>query len=417
MVFQQSQQEQRKIEAAYFYSANCDLLMKIDLGDINQVVCVSVFLDADKTTFNYVSMKKVKGEISFLKIGKRISSVKELAKELTTRHPILLHFTGKGILNRKIKREENYRHSILLNANLDDFYFTDYLEEKLVYSSVIRKNAAEEIINEFARHYLLIIGMSSGPFITAPLAKFFDKSTFVVDDISLIVENEKIVSFEKLEEPTGRVTIGNDRIDFDVLAPVAAGALFFNPDPRVILSNDQDVFLITRLEAKQKNIFYRFGMGMMFLFLILLTSNYFYLGSLNKKIEENYGELMQFEEQLAELSTLEEEKDRKENLLRSSGLLNKQFLSFYMMELSNSVPSGITFETITLRPLVNEIKGKQKIEIYDHMLTVSGRSKTSAVLSKWIEKLKQEEWLSTIDILDYNYEKNVGKFELEIEVY
>ena len=86
------------------------------------------------------------------------------------------------------------------------------------------------------------------------------------------------------------------------------------------------------------------------------------------------------------------------------------------MELSESVPKDISFETITVRPLVNEIKKKQKVEFYDHLILVTGRAKTDAVLSRWIEELKKEEWLSKVDILEYNYSKNVGNFELEILV-
>ncbi|MBI3133505.1 MAG: hypothetical protein HYZ14_02410 [Bacteroidetes bacterium] len=390
--------------------------MKLDLGNINQLVCVTVQLNGDKTLFHYIMMKKTRGEITFGKMNKRIGSVEELVKEVSFRHPVLLHFTGKGILNRKIRREENYRHAILLNAQLDDFYFTDYLEEKTAYCSVIRRNTVHELLAEFAKHRLNVVGISSGPFVSVPLVPFFDKSSFVIDDIALTVEKDKVVSFEKREDPAGSINIGADRIDYDVLGSVALGANYFNPSDRVMLSVDSPVFMTNLEEARQKNIFFRFGKMLMIFFLTLLAANYFYLGHLNTKIEENFVVLSEFEDQLAMLSTLEEEKDRKENLLRSSGLLNRQFLSFYLMELSHSVPSEITFETITVRPLISEIKKKQKIEFYDHLIQISGRSKTSDLLSRWIDELKKEEWLSKVDIVDYTYARNAGNFKLEIVV-
>lgn len=390
--------------------------MKFDLGHINELNCVAVNLTADKVLYNYVKMKKKKGEISFVKINKRLTSIQALVKEIGNRHPLLIHFTGKGILNRKIKQEENYRHAILLNANVEDFYFTDYIEDNFVYSSVIRKNVVDDLLQEFSNHKLLVIGISSGPFITVPFAPFFDKPKYVVDDISITLEKDKLIAFEKIDEPTGSVNIGSDRIDFDLLATVAAGANYFNPSSQVLLSNSLPEFETKKEEAKQKNIFFRFAMGMMIFFLLLLTTNYFYLDFLNGKIESNYVELAEYEEQLADLSTLEEEKDRKENLLRSSGLLNKRFLSFYLMELADNVPTAISFEKIVVRPLVNEIKKKQRIEFYEHMITINGRAKTSDILSRWIDQLKKEEWLTKVDILDYTYSKNVGNFELEIQV-
>lgn len=390
--------------------------MKIDLGQINQLACVTVHLSGDKMLMHYIIIKKSKGEISFGKMNKRITSVKELAKEMTTKNPVVIHFSGKGILNRKIKREENYRHSILLNAQLDDFYFTDYIEDKFVYCSVIRRNIAEEVHTEFTKNKLLVIGISSGPFITVPLVPFFDKPIFVVDDILLSVEKNLVQSFEKQEDAHGSVLIGSSRIDNELLGAVALGANYFSPNQALLLSNDQPGFMVNLMEAKQRNIFVRFGMGMMLFFLILLTANYFYLGHLNDQIEENYEVLSEHEDQLAEMSTLEEEQKRKENLLRSSGLLNRQFLSFYFMKLAHSVPAEITFESINVRPLISEIKKKQKIEFYDHLVLISGRSKTSNLLSRWIDELKNEEWLSKVDIVDYTYSKNIGNFKLEIIV-
>ena len=390
--------------------------MKLDLGYINQVTSVTVQLNEGEPLFNYIILKKSKDEISFGKIGKRILSPADLAKEIGTRHPVLLHFTGKGILNRKIKREENYRHSILLNAQLNDFYFSDYLEEKVVYSSVIRKTVVDDVMTQLARNKLNVIGISSGPFITVPFVSFFDRQTFVSDDVELFTEKGLIKSHQKIADPHGCVMIGDTRIDFDVLGAVARGAAFFKDSGKLVLADDDPVFLVNLEEAKQKSIFFRFGMFTMVFFLALLAANYFYLGHLNDKIENNFVILAEFEEQLGELSLLQEEKERKENLLRSSGLLSTRFLSFYLAELSNSVPADISFETVTVRPLMNEIKKKQKIEFYDHLVQVTGYSKTSDILSRWIEELKKEEWLSKVDILDYTYEKSVGNFELEIEV-
>lgn len=390
--------------------------MKTDLGHINQVVCVTVQLTGDKPLYNYITMKFSKGEISFGKANKRLNSVEELVKETSYRHPVLLHFSGRGILNRKIRREENYRHAILLNAHLDDFYFSDYLDEKMAWCSVIRKNLVDPILAEFSKCKLSVIGISSGPFTSIPLAPFLDKATFFVDDVQVLTEKENLVGFERVDNPAGSVTIGADRIDNDQLGAVALGALFFNPSEKIILSNEAPVFRTNLEDAKQKNIFFRFGKIMMIFFLVILSANYFYLGHLNKKIETNYVILSEFEDQLAMLTTLQEEQERKENLLRSSGLLNKEFLSYYLMELSHSVPQDISFEVLQLRPLVNDIKQKQKIEFNNQLILLQGQSKTSDILSDWIEKLKQKEWISKVDIIDYTYLKNVGNFKLEIIV-
>ena len=103
--------------------------------------------------------------------------------------------------------------------------------------------------------------------------------------------------------------------------------------------------------------------------------------------------------------------------MKSSGLLNRKFLSYYLMEISNSVPKEIALNTVVVRPLVKEIKKRHKIEFHNQLVQVTGQSKSSEMLSRWIDDLKEEEWLSTVDILDYTYSKNIGNFELELAVY
>ena len=45
---------------------------------------------------------------------------------------------------------------------------------------------------------------------------------------------------------------------------------------------------------------------------------------------------------------------------------------------------------------------------------VTGKTKSSNILDSWINDLKEEDWLASIDILDYTYKKNLGNFELEL---
>lgn len=388
--------------------------MKFDLGHINELNCITVDIKGEKPVYHYIQLKYKNKEISFGKSELNILEFDVLSKKITPRNPVVIHFTGKGILNRKVKKEENYRHTILLNAQMDDFYFSEYVEKDFVYSSVIRRDTVEEIHAQFTKRKHIVIAISSGPFIAAPLAQYFNSTTFFVDDIEIVWAENKIQSFEKKETKTGAVKIGQDKIDAKILGTVSLAAYCFNPSPDLRLSNDHPIYRVNLMEAKQKNIFYRFGMGLMFFFLLLLSANYFYLGHLNKKIENNYIELSGFEEQLALIGSLEEEYGRKENLLRSSGLLGNKFLSFYLSEIGLSVPSQISFESIEVRPLIKDIKKKQKIEFNDRLIYIKGFSATSEMLSEWIEDLKTKDWIQKVEIIEYNLIKNQGAFKLEI---
>ena len=393
--------------------------MKFDLGHINKITVVAVQLDAEKTRYHFVTLRKKKDEIDFVKTGEGIQELEALIKQASVKSPFLLHFTGKGVLNRQTKNTENYRHGILLNANLNNFFFTDYLENDQVFSSVIRKDVVEETILAFAALKAQVISISSGPFVASFINSVLKKEKLTVSTSILHFKGDELVEMRKNADKESRpdsVKIGDQIVSNRLILPVSIGAAFFNPSEKIILPDSPEVFDNNTEEARQKNIFVRFGMGMMLFFLALLFSNQLYLGHLHEKIAENDLYLEQYQEQLGEIAQLEDERNRKEKLLQSSGLLNRNFLSYYLMELGNSVPKDITFDNIVIRPLKNEIKQRKKIEFQEHIVLLNGKSRTSNILSKWIEEIEQFEWLEKVDILDYNYVKNEGVFELEMIV-
>lgn len=394
--------------------------MDFDLGHIKKINVIHIALDGDRATYHYMSLKQAKGEIDFVARGERISDLDELIKATSNRHPFLLHFSGKGILNRKAVHQENYHHSILLNGNLDAFYFSDYIEGQQVFSSVIRKDVVDNYVHQFTEKKCQVISVSSGPFFAAILNSVLKKETLKIGHTELHFQQDNLTDFNKIKTEDNlpqSILLGGENLPNALIVCAAVGAAFFNPNEQFVFPTNDTIFLENKEEAKQKNIFVRFGMGMMLFFLLLLFANHLYLGHLNQVVVDNSVYLMEYDEQLTLIADLEDEKKRKEKLLQSSGLLNKNFLSFYLMEIANSVPAEITFDEIVVRPLKEEIKQRKKIAFEEHLVFVNGRSKTSYILSQWIEDVEQKEWLSTVDILSYDYEKNEGVFELEMIVY
>ena len=391
--------------------------MKFDLGHINKVYAITAELKEEQTSYSFQEVKLKKGEIVFGKSGHGFTDMAALIKKTGKQTPYVMHFEGKGILNRSVERTEDYRHSLLLNVNLNQFYFSDYLEDTQVYSSIIRKDAVDPIIDEFKKGGVEVVAFSSGPFLVSPLNVFIEKNTVDSNDVRVRF-NEKgdIESFEKNEEYKSAINLGGDLITAHQIGAVASAINFFKNFPSLIMPDSDQVFQFNYNEAKQKNIFFRFGAGMVFFFFAAILANYLYLGSLNNKIEMNYAELAEFEDQLGRLSFLEEEVERKQNLLNSSGLLNRKFLSFYLMEISNSVPSNVKLTNLTVRPLEKELKKRHKIEFLNQTIWITGEAKSSDLLSSWIDDLKEYEWLNKVDILDYSYVKNVGEFELELQI-
>ena len=301
-----------------------------------------------------------------------------------------------------------------MNANLEDFYFTDLVSKEFVFTSVIRKSVVQEIVDLFNIKLNHIIGVSSGPFVLDVLKTQLNDDSLITSGNELIYEKDELKSFRKLKEPIVKnYKLDNKSVNQNEIPAVAHASLFFNSNENFVLPQDD---LFSKIETEQKNIFIRFGTFTLGFFILILLGNMVYLEQLNKTITSNYTEISLSEETLNQVGKLTEEKSRKEKMLSSSGLMNKQFLTYFLKEISNSLPNEIVFNRISLRPYVNEIKKNFKIEIKENMIYVLGETQTSNILSEWIIKIKQKEWIGKIDILNYAYSKGRGEFELKIEI-
>jgi len=244
------------------------------------------------------------------------------------------------------------------------------------------------------------------------IVSFVAKKSIQLEGLTLqLSENGILKSGKNEENGFEQIKLGQDFFRSTLLPTIAVGANFFLPSEQLLVPEIQKTVI---KEAKERFVFKRFSAAMLIFFLTILSANYFYLNSLNAQIVENSSRLSLNETQLSQLAQLKEEKQRKENLLRSSGLLRNSFLSFYLMELSTSVPPTISFDRMEVRPLLNEIKDKHRIEFMEQLITLEGKSKSSQILQKWIDELEEKEWVNKVEILSYEFIKGVGNFELQI---
>ena len=390
--------------------------MNLDLGHINKVSSVSVVITDEGYYFDVLNVVTKKKELKIASIHNRIKTVDELIKVAGKYSSFILHFSGKGVLNKKLKNTPNFRQKMLFDTNFDDFYFTDVINQEYVFCSMIRKNVANDIINQFNLKLNHVISIASGPFISTALSDILKTDSLQTKNYILQLHNKQLIDFTKNKDSQSKnYYLSNTKVKGYEIYALAHSLVFFKPNKQIVLPQDSTIETLKE-ETKQKNIFIRFGAAMLLFFLSILMGNMIYLNVLNKKISNNYSILAASEQNLSLVTVLTEEKNRKEKILNSSGLLSKQFLTFYLKEITNSVPSKISFNNIELKPITNEIRNNFKIEIDEKNIYIEGVTVSSNLLSKWIKKLEEKEWTGKIDIINYYFSKGIGEFELKIEI-
>lgn len=389
--------------------------MKIRFGHINKLISISVQFSGEQECFNGVNVKYKNQEIEILNQFSSIKSFEKLVDEIDINLPVLLHFEGKGILNKKFNRNTNYHQEVVLNGNTDEFYFTDYVEEDTVYTSVVRRAMVQNILERLKKEKVFVVGVSSGPFIVMSIYEYLKTDDLQTSFYKLTVKNEQLSKYNGTDSHESRLyKIGSKSVENTAISALAHAALFFQPSSKIILPKKSEELKDNIEESNQKVLFKQFGFSLMTFFLIALFANFLYLKHLNRKHQSNVILLAKHTETFSQISNLEEEKTRKETLLRTSGILTKKYISFYLATVSNSAPKEVTFTEFIVKPTKEEVKNKYKIEVDNQQLTIKGMTKSSQYLSEWITDLQAFDWIRKVEIEEYAYKKGFGTFYLKI---
>ena len=373
-------------------------------------VCV-IQLDLSDHTYTFSVFQEKKGELKQLKHSKSYSQIEKLWKELPKNAPFILHLSGKGILNKKVKNKPNYRSSALLNANEDEFYFYEYTTQENVFISVLRKDVLNNEILKFKAKSLFVVDTFFGPFIletnqvipNSPNQFKTDKNTYSFKDGKL----DHYTKSNDTDHPNA-INLGKQKTK-EIYATAIAKKYYENKKQNKVNSG------LFAKDQQRKILFNRAGIFVLSFFLISLTLNFVWIDQLNKKVALQNEKLAIHQEALNQIKQLKDEKKRKLKLLRTSGILNSNFISFYLDELAATIPSSISLEGLEVYPIQNNIKPNKLIKINDQSIFISGLTQNSQPLNNWIQDLSQKEWIEKIEILSYN-KKRKNNYEFEIEM-
>jgi len=158
-------------------------------------------------------------------------------------------------------------------------------------------------------------------------------------------------------------------------------------------------------------------MSMVVLFLATLLISYLLLGYYNDKYVAYEGQLYNLNDTYNQVKKLEQEKENKTKIVRESGILSQNFLSFYMYRIGNSIPDNVGLNTLRVYPLQKKIKNFDKIVLDTGIILITGTSDSSIQINSWVKDLKKEKWISKIEIMDFSKNRNKkNEFTLKIIV-
>jgi hypothetical protein len=368
--------------------------------------------DNKSLAISYVIVKKNKNKFHVIKTGIEHDSFEAVANEIK-KTPSLLSIDGKGILHKIIPIEENTNplEKILPNASEIDFYIQQYISSDTTnLISISRKDLIDEIILKAQSAGLLISGICLGPINVDSLGQ--EEVTILTKTQKVEIKKGKIQNIEKsVQEKLSTYTFEHIDITVDFIVAfsnaVSQFKTDFNTSFRLQINNLSEEFYYSRL-------FKLFSLFILTFILILLLVNFFIFSDLNNKNETFSTELGYSSEYTKKIENLSYEIKTKRELIEKSGIQRGSTISFYFDNIISEIPSGIKLRTFNYHPVVRKIKPGEEIEYSLNEITLTGVTKASVNIDKWIENIKSINWVKQVELNNYSQEDTNAPAEFEI---
>lgn len=346
-----------------------------------------------------------------------VSSLDTTAKDFFKKnYPILLHIEGDNVVNKVVDNEPGYRNNVIFKASPDDFYFFEYFQEKEVYLSVVRKSIIQDFCKQISDLGGYVLHLSFGPFV---LVNILDNlkgySQISSPKYSLKIDSNTITAFTNtiLTSETYRI---NEDILNNYELPLIATFLNYK-FPKDTLEFDTNFLAENKSEFKFKNAFKMAGIFTLVFFLTALFVSDRLLNKYLSDLAEIQSTYALSQQTINEISELKEEKQLKEAILQTSGVIHESFITRYIADIGNSVPEGIELDAIGVIPLQKKIRPVEKINFESNTISVSGATTNDNYFNAWVQTLKALKWIKKLDITNYNQENRlINSFTIKIKI-
>ncbi|MFC5048349.1 hypothetical protein ACFSTE_13425 [Aquimarina hainanensis] len=335
---------------------------------------------------------------------------------LSKNHPILVSFSGQGIITKKVANSKNYQSEIIYNAAPEQFFWFEYVEEDSRYVSIARKELINEELTAISEKGFYTHDVSIGPLVLVAIKPLLNVTVIQNLQHQLHFNTEGLQQITKMtSDETVRYHFGEDFIDNASIQGVAQVVQHLFPSPHLLTEESEAVMAARKLFVYRKlfNISGAFVLGF---FLLSLLVSYLLLQFYQEEYHTTQVKLGEQNITYSKLVSLEKDVKNKTAILTESGLDNTRGVSFYSNAITKDLPGEIRLNDVKLFLPNHKIKQGQRINFAKDEISIEGSVASYAVFSEWIKQLKKKPWIQKLEIIDFQGTGRENVFVIKLKV-
>lgn len=335
--------------------------------------------------------------------GQVFVSMDAVIEKFGTQIPYYIHVTGAGVLTRLVEFLPGYKEQLIVHGDKEDFYFTSYNDGHQVATSFFRKNLIEDVVGKIRKANITLLQISCG---LVPVLLVLEDDATISFDYFIQKEGARIVKCVRNENPSERCLIqGIYRDKFETIVVSICTAIRSNNVCFETGLSSKEVAVLTE-NYRQFRQFRFFGVAIVSILFIAVTLNYFYINYLNTEIANLEVDLTLTNDAVSLLDKLKQEKNRKELLVSNSGVQQKEFISFFLDKIGETVPKAISLQDLEVFPMLETLKEKRKVVLQQQIIEIDGTSPESETLDDWMERMNRFDWVKSVELISYLKSEN-----------
>ena len=373
----------------------------------------------DEKSISYQVLKLFKGEVTRDISSTSIVDTRQLKEELSTKIPLYISIDGKGVLHKKVPMQQDHQElvgKILPGASMEDFYY-QVVDSKDNYKivSIIRKEAVDELLRELHDKGYMILGVFIGPFVLHDILNLFGVEQIYTCGYLIETDGKFITGFQNALDNEVDYNLDDEKINSNLLVPFATAIVHFNPSSSLFTSIEEDG-IDTREFRYRKMLEFTGIFGLTALFLILLINLIIYFNRLDE-ISAYQTRLNINMDLIKKVESLENELVLRRELFENSVIDKDIWLSYVADKLAMKVPRDLSLDAMLLNPKRADIHLTKPLDFINKRVVVSGSTKNSIILNRYINDIKKEKWIKKINVISFKQDNmnQKGSFKISIE--
>lgn len=374
-------------------------------------------------TLAYVLLELKKSKNQLLIINKvKLNHLNELPGQLNKKNPVFVCINTPNILTKKMERDSNGSPEALVNQafpniDLNNIYYEIIQQGTAPIVTLSKRGPIDAILKELHDLKLQVSGFSLGVSALESIVPFLEDGTLHASNYLIGVDDGVLTTISTQASKENLLyTISGLELSSSYLLPFSQ--ILRKLNQKNSISNFTKVNAGLEQGFKNFRIFTQVLKYALLFFIALLLANFLTYNHYHGKVGQLNDLLAATSSQKDELTLLDESVKRKQERVETLSASSNSKATYYLDLFAQRIPSSILLNEIKYQPLAKPVREKKPIMLEEGMLLVSGISKDVDAFSFWIEELEKQEWVNSVETLDYNYVgKTTSNFLIEIGIH